>query len=157
MKNLNVKKSILILGIGNILCKDDGAGVHVVNEIMASDKSLPENVEILDGGIMGLDLLPLLTGREKIVIVDALKTDDIPGSIYRFPAKHLKGNGSMLSLHEVGVKKIIDMLKLMGHEPKVEIIGIVPEDIRSLEIGISESVRKSIPKAVECVLEAAAQ
>lgn len=155
MKKLKVKKSILILGIGNVLCKDDGAGIHVVNEIMASGKNLPENVEILDGGIMGLDLLPLLTGREKIVIVDALKTDDVPGSIYRFPAKHLKGGGSMLSLHEVGVKKIIDMLKLMGHNPEIEIVGIVPEDIRSLEIGISESVRKSIPKAVECVLNAA--
>jgi Ni,Fe-hydrogenase maturation factor len=58
-------------------------------------------------------------------------------------------------MHDVGVKKIIDMLALIGEEPEIEIIGIVPEDIHSFEIGISDSVMKSVPKAVEYVLDAA--
>jgi hydrogenase maturation protease len=155
MKTINEKKKVLILGIGNILHKDDGLGVFIVNEIEESNNDLPEYVEVADGGVLGYDLLPLMSGREKIVIVDALQTDDVPGSIYRFPAKHLKDSNNKFSLHEMGVKKIIDMLTLTGEYPEIEIIGIVPEDIYSLEIGISDSVKKSIPKAVEYILKAA--
>lgn len=154
MNEFEEKKKVLILGIGNILHKDDGLGAFIVNEIDASIKDLPEYVEVADGGTLGYDLLPLMSGREKIVIVDALKVDDIPGSIYRFPAKHLTDNNNKFSLHDMGVKKIIDMLTLSGEEPEIEIIGIVPEDINSFEIGITDSVKKSIPKAVEFILDA---
>ena len=154
MKSIK-KRNVLILGIGNILHKDDGLGVFIVNEINASVKDLPKNVEIADGGVLGYDLLPLMSGRDKIVIADALKADDAPGSIYRFPAKHLRDSNNKFSLHEMGVKKIIDMLTLTGETPEIEIIGIVPEDIHSLEIGISDSVKKSVPKAMEYILDAA--
>ncbi len=150
-------KKVLILGIGNILQKDDGVGVHVVNEINSTVKDLPGDVEVFDGGTFGYDLLPVMSGRKKIVIVDALKVDDEPGSIYRFPADHLADCNNKFSLHDIGVKKMIDMLKLMGENPEIEVVGIVPEDISSLDIGISDSVKKSIPKAVEYILEAAVQ
>ncbi len=161
MKIVSMKKSklrvkkILILGIGNILHKDDGIGVHVINEIMETVSNLPENVEVFEGGTFGYDLLPVMKGRKKIVIVDALKIDDAPGSIYRFPASHLTDCNNKFSLHDAGVKKIINMLMLMGESPEIDIVGIVPEDIRSFDIGISDSVKNSIPKAVECILKAA--
>jgi len=154
-KSIKKKKDVLILGIGNILHKDDGLGVFIVNEINASVKDLPKYVEVADGGVLGYDLLSLMSGREKIVIVDALKADDVPGSVYKFPAKHLRDGNNKFSLHEMGVKKIIDMLTLTGETPEIEIIGIVPEDIQTLEIGVSDSVKKSIPKAVEYILNAA--
>jgi hydrogenase maturation protease len=156
MKRTKSKKEVLILGIGNILHKDDGLGVFIVNEIDSSVKDLPGNVEIADGGTLGYDLLPLMSGRKKIVIVDALKVDDEPGSIYRFPAKHLSDSNNKFSLHDMGVKKLVDMLTLTGENPEIEIIGIVPEDINSLEIGISDSVKKTVPKAVEYILSSAA-
>lgn len=155
MKKIKAEKSVLILGIGNILHKDDGLGVFIVNEIENSVKDIPEYVEIADGGVLGYDLLSLMSGREKIIIVDALKADDEPGSVYKFPAKHLTDRGNKFSLHEMGVKKIVDMLALTGERPDVEIVGIVPEDISSLEIGISDSVKKSVSKAVELIMEAA--
>lgn len=138
-----------------MLHKDDGLGVFIVNEIVNSVKDLPKYVEVADGGVLGYDLLPLMSGREKIVIVDALKMGDEPGSIYKFPAKHLADTNNKFSLHEMGVKKIIDMLSITGENPEIEIIGVVPEDINSLEIGISDSVKKAVPKAVELILEAA--
>jgi len=155
MKRIKSKKKVLILGIGNILHKDDGLGVFIVNEIENSVKDIPEYVEIADGGVLGYDLLLLMSGRKKIIIVDALKAGDQPGSIYKFPAKHLTDTNNKFSLHEMGVKKIIDMLALTGERPEIEIVGLVPEDIQSLEIGISDSVKKAVPKAVELVLEAA--
>jgi len=155
MSSRKKKKSVLILGIGNILHKDDGLGVHIVNEISSSGKDLPKDVQVEDGGTLGYDLLPLMSGRKRIVIVDALKVDDVPGSLYKFPAKHLTDNNQKFSLHDMGVKKIIDMLTLMGEKPEIEIVGVVPEDIQSLEIGMSDSVKKSVPKAVEYILESA--
>ena len=150
------KKKVLILGVGSILHKDDGLGVFIVNEIIESSaKNKLKDVELADGGTLGYDLLSVMSGREKIVIIDALKIDDTPGSIYRFHAKHLLEKGNKFTMHDVGVKKIIDMLALTGEEPEIEIIGIVPEDIHSFEIGISDSVMKSVPKAVEYVLDAA--
>lgn len=148
-------KEVLVLGIGNILHMDEGVGVHVVNHITESGKDFPENVEIADGGTFGFDLLPLMSGRRKIVIVDALKTDDRPGSIYRFSAEHLVSRNYIYSLHDLGVKKLVDMLKLMGENPEVEIIGIVPEDYTSFAIGMTDSVRESIPRAVEEIFRAA--
>jgi len=147
-------KEVLVLGIGNILHMDEGIGVHVINHITESGESFPENVEFFDGGTFGLDLLPLMSGRKKIIIVDALKTDDEPGSIYRFSAEHLVDRNYVYSLHDLGVKKLVDMLKLMGEDPEVEIIGIVPADYTSFAIGISDSVRESIPRAVEQIHKA---
>lgn len=155
MKKIKTKE-ILILGIGNILHKDDGVGVHIINEMIDTIHDLPEEVEIFEGGTFGYDLLPVMSGRKKIVIVDALKINDKPGSVYRFPASHLADCNNKFSLHDIGVKKIINMLMLMGESPEIEIIGIVPEDINSLDIGISDSVKNSIPEAVECIMQAAA-
>jgi hydrogenase maturation protease len=147
-------RNVLILGIGNILQSDDGLGVHVVNYITRNIK-LPDGVEVIDGGTAGFDLLPLMIGREKIIIVDALRADDEPGSIYRFKPEDATRSRASLSLHEVGITEVIDLLRLLGENPEVEIIGVVPEDISTLHMDISTSVRRSIPQAVIQIMDAA--
>lgn len=142
-------KDILVLGIGNILHMDDGVGPHVVNSLAEERPDLAEMADIVDGGTAGFDLLPLMSGRRKIIIIDALKADDKPGSIYRIPGAYIGGAGNGLSLHEAGVRKMLDMLYVMGENPEVELLGIVVEDISSLEIGLSESLKNSLPRAVE--------
>ena len=144
-------KEILVLGVGNILHRDDGVGVYVVHTLRKRSSIVPI-VDIIDGGTAGFDLLTIMTGRKRIIIVDALKADDVPGSIYRLPAYSLKDSGSMLSLHEAGVKKIIDMLHFMGEDPEIEIVGIVVEDISSVEIGLSERVEKAVPRVIEEII-----
>ena len=147
---------ILILGIGNLLQKDDGVGSHIIRYIEEEGVKLPVDAEAIDGGTAGYDLIPLMQNREKIVIVDALKVDDEPGSVYRFAPEHLTSSKEIYSLHDLGGRAIIKQLRLLGDDPKIEIIGIVPENIETLEIGLSDSVRNSIPKAVEQILDAAA-
>lgn len=148
-------KKVLILGIGNILHSDDGIGVHVVNRIIESGISLPENIEIMDGGTAGYDLLPVLQGRERIIIVDALKADDAPGSIYRFTPDNAVASSARFSLHEVGILEVIRSLRLLGENPGIEIIGIVPEDITTLDIKISPAVLESVPHVIDVILDAA--
>ena len=145
---------ILVLGIGNILQSDDGIGVHIINHILESGMEIPADVELIDGGTAGFDLLSIMTGREKIIIVDALRADDTPGSIYRFTPEHAAGSFITFSLHEVGIMKVIRTLSLLGEDPKIEFIGIVPEDISTLKIGISPEVEKSIPMAVDQIFNA---
>ena len=148
-------RKVLILGIGNILQSDDGLGVHIVNHISQSEIELPHNVEVIDGGTAGFDLIPLMQGYEKIVIVDALKYKDEPGSIYRFKPEHANESRSCLSLHEMGIMEVINLMKVMGMEPDIEFVGIIPEDINTLNISISQAVKNSIPRAVEEILSAA--
>ena len=149
-------KDVLILGIGNILHKDDGIGVYVVNHILESGMSVPEDADIVDGGTAGHDLIPLMKGYKKIIIVDALKANDVPGSVYRFSPDHLDGRKQLFSFHDFGIREILQSLRIMGENPVVEIIGIVPEDIDTLDIGISDSLRESLPQVVREVLNAAA-
>lgn len=147
-------KEILILGVGNILQWDDGIGVHIVNHILESGIEVNDDVEIIDGGTSGYDLIPLLVDRKKIIIVDALKVEDKPGSVYRLKPENILDPGRTFSLHDVGIKSILKMLELSGKLPEVEIIGIVPEDIETFDIGISASVKESIPKVIEQILDA---
>ena len=148
-------RKVLILGIGNILQSDDGLGVHVVNHISQSEINLPQNVEVIDGGTAGFDLIPIMQGYEKIVIVDALKYNDKPGSIYRFKPEHANESRSNMSLHEMGIMEVINLMKIMGMEPDIEFVGIIPEDINTFNISISQAVKNSIPRAVEEILDAA--
>ncbi len=148
-------KKKLILGIGNILQSDEGLGVHIVNQIASGDTIFPDDVEIVDGGTAGFDLIPLMKDREKIIIVDALKADSEPGSIYRFKPEHAMPVKSAFSMHEGGITEVLGMMKLMGHSPEVEIIGIVPENITTMDINLSDAVKRSVPRAIELILSAA--
>ncbi len=146
-------KPVLVLGIGNVLMKDEGIGVHVVNRIMESE-DIPDDVEVLDGGTAGLDLVPYMQGRRRIIIVDALAVEDEPGSIYRFKPEEGSEKGRGYSMHEVGILQVIRALRMTGENPEIEIIGIVPEDISTLEMELSGALQSALPRAVSAVFEA---
>jgi hydrogenase maturation protease len=150
-------KKILILGIGNILLGDEGLGVHIIKKMQEPGVVISKDIELIDGGTAGFDLIPLMQGRRRIVIVDALKSDEKPGSIYRFHEEHLAASENRISLHESGIMEIIRTLRLMGENPEVEIVGVVPENISEFEINISKAVSECIPAAINTILEAALQ
>ena len=149
------KKSVLILGIGNIARMDDGIGIHVVNHILESGIKIPGDVEIIEAGMALYDFLPLMMNREKIIIVDALKTDDNPGAIYRFPAENLKSDNPNTIFRFSTIKEILQQVYFTSGKTEVEIIGIVPEDTDSEKILISDSLRKIIHRAAAETLKAA--
>jgi hydrogenase maturation protease len=149
------KSGVLILGVGNILKKDDGVGVHIVQSLLERRSSLPGNISIIDGGTAGFDLIGEMSEWEKIIIVDALKASDKPGSVYRFKPEQVRTRTMSLSLHEGGIMGVIREMRFLGHNPDIEFVGVVPEDVDTLEIGMSEAVRESIPRAIEVILDAA--
>src|SRR5512140_3669686 len=92
----------LILGIGNILLKDEGIGVHVIQAMEKME--LPENVEICDGGTGGAALLDIVANREKLIVIDTVDADVEPGTVLKMNARDLANeNKQSISLHEFGL------------------------------------------------------
>jgi hydrogenase maturation protease len=142
---------ILILGVGNILLGDEGAGVHAVNEMMQTPDDFPSSVDIADGGTAGFDLISLMKGRKKIIIIDSLESADDPGSVFRLSRDELQIHGRIFSAHDLGILHAADALEISGEKAEIEFIGIVPESTGKIQIGLSEKVRQSIPEVINLV------
>ena len=145
-------KNILILGLGNILLGDEGVGVRVIEQLFSHP--LPDEIEVIDGGTAGYELINFFEGKEKVIIVDAVKTDDTPGSVYKMDLSIVQEDETVqLSLHQIGLKNVFKMASMMDLNPEVTLIGIVPKDYQDYNIGLSEEVEKAIPLAIETVLK----
>jgi len=145
-------KKILILGLGNILLGDEGVGVRIAEQL--ASQSLPDEVEVIDGGTAGYELLSFLEGREKVIIVDAVKTSDKPGAVYKMDLSILEEDATMhLSLHQLGLKNVFKIASLMDINPKVTLVGVVPKDYQSYKIGLSQEVEKAIPIVTKTILQ----
>ncbi|MGB9792037.1 MAG: hydrogenase maturation protease [Thermacetogeniaceae bacterium] len=141
----------VVVGIGNLLLKDEGVGVHVVRAL--ERRSLPCDVELVDGGTAGPDLLPYMSGAEKIIVVDALKGGGEPGSVYCLTPDDCepKAEGNPLSLHDLGILVALRDLELLeGRRPHVVIIGVEPKEL-DWGIELTPEVAASIPKVIELV------
>jgi hydrogenase maturation protease len=145
--------AIAVLGIGNALCGDDGLGIHALRAIEQRGQ-LADHVRFIDGGVMGLDLLPHLEGAGHILILDAIQADEPPGTIIRLEGRDIPAAWQQkLSMHQAGVMDLLSMLRLRGAEPAHLVVwGIVPATIDwSLEL--SEPVLRSLPQLVDSVAQ----
>lgn len=144
-------KPILILGIGNILLRDEGVGVHAVRKMM--EMNMPPDVELVDGGTMGLNLLYHIEGRKKVIVIDTVLTDDPPGTIYRFTDDALVMNKPLLrTAHGIDFTDVIATAKFLGTKPdEIVFIGIKPE---SLEEGLelTPTIEKRVPALIKLVM-----
>jgi hydrogenase maturation protease len=147
-----MEKKILVAGVGNLLLTDEGIGVHVVRAL--ARERLPGYVLAADVGTAILDLLTLIEGKEKVIIVDAIMSQAAPGTVYRLTPEDLKtGRRRMLtSMHEFGVKEALDHAALLGATPEVVIFGVVPEDYRTPGLEPTNEVRAVIPRIVQAIL-----
>ena len=145
-------QNILILGLGNILLGDEGVGVRVIEQLLTHP--LPEEIEVIDGGTAGYELINFFEGKEKVIIVDAVKTDDTPGSVYKMDLSVVQEDETVqLSLHQIGLKNVFKMASLMDLNPEVTLVGIVPKNYQDYNIGLSDEVENAIPLAIETVLK----
>lgn len=144
------KKPILILGLGNILLKDEGIGVFVAQKLM--EESLPQNVEVIDGGTMGINLIYYIEGRKKIIVIDAVMADSAPGTLYRFTEKELEKNTGMLfSAHDINFVDVLKNLSFISKLPEeIIFIGIKPAEI-SEGLGLTPLIENKIPQIIELV------
>jgi hydrogenase maturation protease len=122
--------NILVLGIGNLLMTDDGIGVRVV-QLIAERYRFPERVTILDGGTLGLDLLPSMKEAQRLIIVDAVDTGAAPGTLVRLCGGEIPpALETRLSPHQIGLKELLTVASLLGQAPGETVLwGVQPESI----------------------------
>ncbi len=150
---------ILVLGLGNVLLKDEGVGVHIAQRLQ--ELALPDNVEVMDGGTASLDVLLSATGIEKLVVIDALRAGKEAGTIYKTRLKNqerdkleqiFSGN-SRISLHQIGLIDALAIAEKMNCALKeIVIIGVEPEKI-DYGLELTDKVKQRIPEIVNTVLK----
>jgi len=143
---------IVIIGVGNLLLKDEGVGVHVAQELQKKD--LPSAVEVHDGGVAGIGLIDFFPGASKVLLIDAADMNLDPGAIVRFTPEEVlsEKGGPGFSAHDVGLPEVLELAKALGNcPPEVAIFGIQPKEI-SWGTELSPEVQASVPKVIETVL-----
>ncbi len=141
---------ILVLGVGNLLLRDDGAGVHAIKEL--EKFSLPGNVQLLEAGTVSHQLLPLFNSIDYLIVIDAVEAGDAPGTIFRFSPDDIRvKSGQRFSLHQISLMDVLSLTSLTGRMPETIIFGIQPVDVSSWSLELSDAVRESVPKIRELV------
>jgi hydrogenase maturation protease len=131
---------------------DDGLSVHVLERLQA-DNLIPDNIQMIDGGTCGLDLLQYLEGISNLIIIDAVKTrNGIPGSIIRLEGNQVPAYLSLkISPHDIGLPDLLATAKLRDLYPeKIVVFGIQPA---SLELGVelSPEVASKVDELIELI------
>lgn len=141
----------LVLGLGNILLSDEGVGVRAVEELARQDP-LPPDVEVLDGGTSGMDLLDQIAGRAHLIVIDAVRTGRPPASVVRLAGEEVPAFfSSRLSPHQLGLSDVLAVLRLMDAAPaRITVIGVEPVCL-DLDLELSPAVAARLPEVVALI------
>jgi len=144
---------MVILGIGNVLQKDDGLGVYA-SSYLKENYTFSEEVEIINGGVEGINLFSVLEQNNTVLILDSIELKDEPGSIYLIPSSELSGHGlNSGGAHEIGVIQCLDMLELQGKpQPKATILGIVPQHV-TFDMALSQTITDAFDGYIKVALD----
>jgi len=149
--------STRVLCCGNLLLGDEGVGIHVYDELKG--RALPETVEVVDAGTGGLDILPLLEGVDKVILVDAVKGAGT-GTIRHLREEDLGDvDLSFDSLHGIRLEHVLEIgRRLLGDRyPEVVILGVEAGWTGELDLELTPEVRKMVPRVAGLVLEESAR
>ena len=142
---------LLVLGLGNLLLGDDGAGPAVIARLR-EQHLIPAGMRVVDGGTLGLSLLPYLEDARRVILVDAVAADAPPGTLVRLEGADVgPAVATRLSSHQVGVADLLDGARWHDRQPeRLVLLGVVPESIE-LGVGLSDRVRRALPRLIDLV------
>ncbi|MBI5523773.1 MAG: HyaD/HybD family hydrogenase maturation endopeptidase [Desulfarculus sp.] len=147
------QERILILGVGNVLLRDEGVGVRIIRELEARFDFAP-NVRLVDGGVLGLSLMGTMMEAEQVIVVDAVRGGDEPGTLYRFnweaKPEHIQYKDT---LHQIDLMETMGTLPLVGTPPKVTVLGVEYEDIDNWGLELTPKVEKAVEPLLALVLQ----
>lgn len=144
---------IAVIGIGNVLTRDDAIGPYVVR-VLEARWTFPPDVAVYDAGTPGLDLTAYFADLEALVVVDAVRAKGAPGELRLYSKQEIIEKKPILAMspHEPGLRESLLNADFMGVAPKVvRLVGVIPEAVE-YKLGLSEPVRAALPKMVEQVL-----
>lgn len=147
------KNFVTILGIGNILLQDEGFGVHFVRWLSERYPATDE-VRIIDGGTLGYALLDIVSGCQNLIVIDVLKVDDVPGSIYHFSKEEMEIHlPPPTTAHEVTFPDLLFKVELMDELPEVIFLCIVPEKYGDMKMEMTPLMLEKFPAMEKLLLD----
>jgi len=151
MTNSN-EKHIMVLGVGNLLFTDEGVGIHAVKTLLERYE-FSQNVSIEDGGVLGINLLGIISEADDLIVVDAIRNGGAPGTLYRLegddiPKRILAKN----SLHQVDLLEALTLCQALDKVPETVIVGVEPEDIETLSLELTPPVQDKMGDLIAMVL-----
>ena len=147
------ENSTVVIGIGNILFMDEGVGIYAAKYLDENYEFSP-SVDIIDGGTLGFKLMTYYQGYDKVVILDTVSIEDGPGSVYNLPADALLGIGSYRqTAHEVEVVEMLEICSMLDKMAEVNVIGIIPEDIESVEIDMTKTMKDNFQGLIDTAIK----
>lgn len=153
LDNVLHRADVTILGVGNVILRDEGFGVRVA-EYLDAHYEFPENVQIVDGGTLGIELTQYITGTNKLLVIDSINGGAEPGTLFRFHNDAVMDHfQEKVSAHEVGIQDVLALLTVTGHKiPEVIVIGAQPYDLEA-GVELSDGMQKLLPQVVAQALD----
>lgn len=144
-------KRRLVLGLGNLLNRDEGLGIHALQALAECLRSRTPGVEFVDGGTLGLELLPLVESCSHLLVLDAVAAGYPFGSLIELPGEAIPLVTEMkLSQHQLTFQEIAGLARFRGNlPPQFHLAGLQPADL-SLGVGLSPIVAAALPRLLEC-------
>jgi hydrogenase maturation protease len=142
------KNTILVLGIGNILMKDEGVGIRVINRL---EKEGCEGADLLDGGTGGFHLLDTLQSYKTVIIVDASLDAFPPGHVRVLQPHYTEDFPKQLSAHEIGLRDLIDSARALGRLPEIYLVAVSVKEFREMGMDLSPEAESAIPEAIQYI------
>jgi hydrogenase maturation protease len=146
-------KKILVLGVGNILLHDEGVGVKAVVKL-DSEYDFSDNVQLFDGGTLGLRLLDPISEADHLIVVDAVRYGHPPGTLYRFSIEDFERRVTFKnSLHQLDLVETMAFAEVLGQRPSAVVVGIEPENISPWGMELTACVQARLQELCAQVLE----
>jgi hydrogenase maturation protease len=153
LRNTMKNSRILVLGVGNVLMSDEGAGVHCVQKL-SQEYSFSDNVELLDGGTLGTRLLGPIGKAGALIAVDVAKQGFLPGTISKLSYNDIRErSGEKHSMHEVSFSEMLFLAETMGMLPPTIIVAIEPLDVTTVGTALTAPVSDMLAQLCRRVLD----
>jgi hydrogenase maturation protease len=144
---------ITVLGVGNILLSDEGIGVRVV-ERLSRQYAFPDNVQILDGGVLGVRLMGIIGGTDILIVVDAVKNQQAPGTLYRLADEEVPRRVlAKQSMHQMDLPEVLALCSAIDKDPRTIVVGVEPQDITTMAVELTPLIAAKLDDLVTMVLK----
>ena len=142
----------MILGIGNILFSDEGFGIRVIEKIQEIYQ-FENNVQVIDGGALGIHLLGVISKPDHLIVVDAIRNRGKPGDLYRLEGDAIPERiRAKNSLHQIDFLEALTLCQALDKVPRTVIFGVEPEDMDTLSTELTPTTRSRINAVIDKVL-----
>ena len=143
---------VMVLGIGCTLYSDEGFGVRVV-EKMQREYEFPDDVLLVDGGVLGINLLGVISKPVHLIVVDAIRNKGKPGDLYRLAGDAIPERiRAKNSLHQVDFLEALTLCQALDHVPQTVIVGVEPEDIDTMCVDLTPVTQSKVDDVIAMVL-----